>query len=779
MDKAITTARAKGGADWSAHPHQQHGFAMGLGPLALWIALLLLSPLASANLLHASTTNEQPTGQITVWAMGDEAMRLPMLARRFEQENPGTRIRVQAIPWNGAHQRLITSVAGNVTPDVAQLGTTWVPEFAAMDALLPLDEYLEASTLSLDQFFDGSARTTAYDGQVVSIPWYVDTRVFFYRTDLAREAGWEHFPRNWEEMIAFGHDLTRDINGDGRIDQYAYMLPTRGEQELLPFIRQAGADLIDDVTLEVLANTPEMAEALGFYQSMFDLGFAPAQGITALGPHQSMARGTFVSFISGPWFVGMIQRDLPDLAGKWSVAPMPSHRRSSSFLGGSNLGVFRGSNNPDLAWAFIEFCSRPDIQADWYREVGNLPATREAWNSPELHGDPLWDVFRRQLEVAEPTPSLEFYKAIEDLLRNQQETLILSGRDPSDVAAAIAGGLERIVSMRRVGEGNIARHFPIIISLLLLGVVGLGIYFYQRRQMFVGFSKYKTPYLFLLPIFIHLGVFLFLPILASLFMSFTNFDIYSINNWSNTSFVGLENYSLLLSDPLVAKALFNTLYFMLVGGPLTVILALLLAICLNSALLPAKSFFRSGIFLPVVTPLVAVAVVWRWIYAPRDGILNQVLVSVGLPEFAWLQDTNLALPSLIAMSVWKNVGFGMVIFLAGLQSIPRTFYEACEIDGATRFQTFLHITVPLLRPTLLFVVIITTIGYMQFFAEPFIMTDKGGPENSTLSIVLLLYNEGFDFFRMGYASAIAYTLFVFIALISLFQIRYAKGEDFD
>lgn len=746
-------------------------------PVRFLPLILLLAAIIAAAPGRAFPT-EPLTGQITVWAMGDEAMRLPMLAQRFEEAHPGTRVRVQAIPWTGAHQRLITAVAGDVTPDIAQLGTTWVPEFAAMGALLPLDEYLAQSDLSLDSFFKGSSQTTSFDGEVVSIPWYVDTRVFFYRTDLAAEAGWDRFPANWEEMRAFGEALSIDRDGDGRIDQYAYNLPTRGEQELFCFIRQADAELIDDQTLEVRANSPQMAEALAFYQELFTRGYAPRQAITALGPHQAMARGAYASFISGPWFVGIIQRELPDLAGRWAVAPMPSHTRNSSFLGGSNLAIFRGSRNPDLAWAFVEFCSRPEVQLSWYREVGNLPASRAAWDVPELGGDPLWDVFRRQLEVAEPPPNLEFYKAIEDLLRNQQETLILSQRDPAQVAAAIASGLERLVAQRRVGEGNISTHAGALAAVSVAMGFALMLLVYTRRRDFAGFSRYRTPYLFLLPIAIHLGIFLFLPIIASLLMSFTNFDIYSIGNWRNTSFVGLSNYGELIRDPLVGKALFNTFYFMVVGAPITVLLALLLAIGLNSRLLPAKGFFRAGIFLPVVTPLVAVAVVWRWLYAPRDGILNYLLHAVGLPELGWLQDPNLAMPSLIVMSVWKNVGFGMVIFLAGLQAIPRSLYEASEIDGASRLQSLLYITVPLLRPTLIFVIIITTIGYMQFFAEPFIMTDKGGPENSTLSIVLLLYNQGFDFFRMGYASAIAYTLFLFIALISIVQVRFAKGEEY-
>lgn len=753
------------------------GFRLSVWTVALWLA-------AVAGFLPPRTATAQPSprapleGTITVWAMGDEAMRLPRLAAMFEERHPGTRVRVQAIPWTGAHQRLITGVAGNVTPDIAQLGTTWVPEFAAMDALLPLDDFLAESNLSLDSFFAGSAETAFFEDRVVSIPWYVDTRVFFYRTDLVEEAGWDHFPRTWDEMVAFGRDATLDRTGDGRIDQYAYMLPTRGEQELFSFMRQAGADLLDEETMGVVADTPEMVEALAFYQSLFREGFSPQQSISALGPHQTMARGLFVSFISGPWFVGIIERELPDLAGRWSVAPMPSHTRESSFLGGANLAIFRGTSNPELAWAFVEFCAQPETQLAWYREVGNLPAIRKAWDSDELAGDERWDVFRRQLEVAEPPPAVEFYKAIEDLLRNQQETMILSDRDPVAIAAAIAAGLERLVSMRRTEEGNIAAFVPWFVASGLLALVGLTVLAVARREKLRELKRHRTPMLFLIPIVAHLSIFLIGPIVASFILSFTNYDIYSLGNWRSTSFVGIENYKLLATDPLIYRAFANTLYFVLVGGPLTIALALLLAVGLNSRLVPLKDFFRTGIFLPVVTPLVAVAVVWRWLYAPRDGILNYLMGIVGLPELAWLQDPNLAMPSIIAMSVWKNVGFSMVIFLAGLQAIPRTVYEASEIDGATRWQTLLFITLPMLRPTLAFVIIITTIGYMQFFAEPFIMTDKGGPENSTLSIVLLLYNEAFDYFNMGYASAIAYTLCAIIAVISFLQIRFARGEDY-
>ncbi|MDP8217424.1 MAG: sugar ABC transporter permease [Candidatus Theseobacter exili] len=190
-----------------------------------------------------------------------------------------------------------------------------------------------------------------------------------------------------------------------------------------------------------------------------------------------------------------------------------------------------------------------------------------------------------------------------------------------------------------------------------------------------------------------------------------------------------------------------------------------------------RTFFRVGYFTPVVTTMVAVAVVWRWLYNPQYGLINWALESIGIAGHNWLGDVNLAMPSLIIMAAWKNFGYNMVIFLAGLQGIPSHLYEAAEIDGAGKMASFLHITLPLLKPTIFFVTIITTIGYFQFFAEPYIMTD-GGPLNRTVSVVLLMYRQGFKYFNMGYASAIAYVLFFIIALFSLVQFRFSK-EGFE
>ncbi len=278
---------------------------------------------------------------------------------------------------------------------------------------------------------------------------------------------------------------------------------------------------------------------------------------------------------------------------------------------------------------------------------------------------------------------------------------------------------------------------------------------------------------FLAPALSAICVFFFLPVVAALLLSFTDFDIYALGNRDYLRFIGLQNYKQLLENPLFWKALGNTFYFVLIGGPLSVAVSLGTALLINSKLIRFKGLFRTAFFLPVVTTLVAVAVVWRYLYHPNYGVLNYVLGFLGIEPVNWLGDPRWAMPAIILMAVWKNFGYNMIIFIAGLQSIPEQLYEAGRIDGANGLQQFRHITLPMLAPTFVFVAIITMIGYFQLFAEPYVMT-QGGPSNSTLSIVLMMYEEGFRWWNMGQASAVAFILFAIILGATWVQLRVKK-----
>jgi multiple sugar transport system permease protein len=268
----------------------------------------------------------------------------------------------------------------------------------------------------------------------------------------------------------------------------------------------------------------------------------------------------------------------------------------------------------------------------------------------------------------------------------------------------------------------------------------------------------NPAYLFVAPALGAIAAFFFLPIVASALLSFTDFDVYALASRANLRLVGHENYRRLLEDPRFWVALRNTLVFVVVAGPLSIAASLAAALLVTTRRVRGKAIFRTVFFLPVVTTLVAIAVVWRYVYHPRFGLLNRGLALVGLGPVDWLGDPAWAMPAIILMAVWKNFGFNMVIFIAGLQSIPERLYEAAGIDGAGAGAQFRHVTLPMLAPTFLFVAVMTMIGYLQLFAEPYVMT-QGGPAQATLSVVLLMYLEGFRWWNMGYAAAVAFVLF--------------------
>ncbi|BCJ65801.1 carbohydrate ABC transporter permease [Polymorphospora rubra] len=270
-------------------------------------------------------------------------------------------------------------------------------------------------------------------------------------------------------------------------------------------------------------------------------------------------------------------------------------------------------------------------------------------------------------------------------------------------------------------------------------------------------------------------VFMALPVVASLAMSVTDLRSTDLRNPLAVNFVGLDNYTRLFGDELFVRSAANTLVFVVVGVPLTMVLALAAASALNSGLIRFRALFRVGFYLPVVTSIVAIAVVWRFLLDPEAGLVNNLLRLVGVDGPAWLGNTDTALPSLIVMAAWRNFGFLMVIFLAGLQGIPQHLYEAATLDGAGRWQQFRNVTVPLLRPTLLFGAVVTGIGFLQVFEEPFVMT-QGGPLSSTLSVSYHIYNQ-FGFGNYGYAAAASYVLFVAIVALSVLQFRLLGERD--
>ena len=296
----------------------------------------------------------------------------------------------------------------------------------------------------------------------------------------------------------------------------------------------------------------------------------------------------------------------------------------------------------------------------------------------------------------------------------------------------------------------------------------------RRARRSGGLSRALIGWGFAFPFAALFLVFTAGPVLASLLMSVTDLGSADLLDPLGVNVVGLDNYIKLFGDEKFLTAAGNTAIFVVAGVPLTMLLSLLVALGLNSGLVRFRTMFRVGYYLPVVTSIVAISVVWRFLLQPDTGLANELLGLVGIQGPNWLGDETFALPTLIVMGAWRNLGFGMVIFLAGLQAIPKDLYEAATIDGARRFAQFRYLTVPMLRPTMLFVAVITTIGYVQFFEEPFVMT-QGGPLDSTLSMAYHTYNQ-FGFGNYGYASAMGYVLFLVVVLLSIAWFKLLRNN---
>lgn len=287
----------------------------------------------------------------------------------------------------------------------------------------------------------------------------------------------------------------------------------------------------------------------------------------------------------------------------------------------------------------------------------------------------------------------------------------------------------------------------------------------------------RAGWLFVAPALIIIGVFFFLPVLAALVLSFTDFDLYALADTANLRFIGFGNYIDLLQTPMFWKSLGNTFYFVAVGVPLSIAVSLAAALLLDSKLARFKGLFRTALFAPVVTTIVAVAVIWRYFFHTRYGLVNYTLGFIGIEPIDWLGDADWSMPTIILFAVWKNFGYNMIILLAGLQAIPRELYEAARIDGASFWRQLRHITLPMLKPTMLLVAIITTSGYFQLFAEPYVMT-RGGPLQSTTSVLYFMFEEGFRWWNLGRASAVAFLLFLLILGVTAVMLRLGRrGEE--
>jgi len=381
--------------------------------------------------------------------MGREGEVASELLAAFERENPGLRVRVEQLPWTAAHEKLLTAYAGDATPDIAQMGNTWLPEFVALDAIVPLDERLRASAqVDLGDYDPGIVATNVLEGRQYGVPWYVDTRVLFYRRDLLAQAGFDAPPRDWDEWLRMQVALKQR----GGADRYAVLLPLNEFEPFIALWLQQGEPLLRDGGRFGNFRSAGFARTLEFYLSMFERHLAPpVTSNDVANVWNEFARGYFSFFISGPWQIGEFKRRLPpELQASWMTAPLPGpNGPGASSAGGCSLAIFRRSPRKDAAWKLVEFLSRPSVQQDFYRLTGNLPARRSAWAAPALAHDPYARAFRDQLDRVRPLPQVPEWERIATELRLVMEKVVRGDIPAARVAQEMDARADRILEKRR------------------------------------------------------------------------------------------------------------------------------------------------------------------------------------------------------------------------------------------------------------------------------------------------------------------------------------------
>ncbi|TXK81012.1 sugar ABC transporter substrate-binding protein [Paenibacillus sp. N3.4] len=380
-------------------------------PTTLLSTLLLASVLTACSSSNNSTSPSS-TGstdkqvKLTVWGMGDEAKSLPTIVQEFEKENPTIKVEVQALPWSSAHDKLLTAIASKSGPDVIQMGTSWIPEFAAAGALMDLTPYIKQyPEFNPDNFYTGSVNTTKYKNLTVGIPWYAETRVLYYRTDLLKQVGYNEAPKTWDEL----QDAAKKLTARGKGKYGINIDPAEGTLGFM-FARQNGSKLFDDQN-NPLFNQPEFVEAIDYLNSFFKDGTAPVDlGLDVIQAFKGDA--IIPMFISGPWMINPIKEQAPELEGKWATAVLPTKKNNISALGGSDLSVFQFSKNQEASLKFIAFMSKPDTQTQWRKLTNSLPAVLKAWEDPALKDDANYQIISKQLKSAEPMPLITSFEQI-------------------------------------------------------------------------------------------------------------------------------------------------------------------------------------------------------------------------------------------------------------------------------------------------------------------------------------------------------------------------------
>lgn len=742
--------------------------------------MFILLPIADWGLHTANCRAKDEGATLTLWEFSANEQLMQNLIDDYTKQHPGIKVTFQQLTWEYGLDKFIISLAAGNAPDICELGTTWVSKLASSGVLSDITDDIQDIK---EKYFLWDSAT--YKNKVYGIPWLAGTRVLFYNKDLFASAGLnpEEPPRTWADMLA----AAKKIHSPGK-GVWGFSIftgePESPWQEFLPFAWSNGASILSPDFKQCLLDSPETLQALKFYKELSKYSLIERQSQV----NELFAEGKVGMQISGSWNLRLIPRFNPQLNFGVALMPMSPAGNSSptAFAGGELFVITKNSRHKKEALDLIKFLTDKENVMEVVRVQQNVvPAQKETLAEPYYEKYPEQKIFLSQLQSALGPPNHPRWTEIQEIISQAIEETIMKD---TDIETSIKNASSKINHILRenVKKGELSDKFiTLIVVIIFLAGAGL---IYAINKIKRTLKKYRSPvlkqrqdlksFLYLSPWLITFLIFGVYPILYSIIISFSKYDIIT----SHFTIIGVKNYLHAFSDKDFQRALWHTVVFCVGTVPFTVGLALFCAILINRKI-PFKQLYQAGLFLPVTTSVVVIATVFTYIYSPK-GVANAILDHMGIihPQSSWLNsplswfDISIPLLSIMAMNIWSSFGYYTVLFLAGLQTIPDKLYEMASLDGAKEWHKFKYITFPQLKPIILLAIVINTIYSLQAFPEIFTMT-MGGPLGSTTTAVYHLYNIGFHKFDMGLASSVAYILAVIIMIFSFLQMRLLRGEE--
>jgi ABC-type sugar transport system permease subunit/ABC-type glycerol-3-phosphate transport system substrate-binding protein len=783
---------------------------------ALALLLCLTAGMAAAQSAHPTT--------ITLWGTGygPETKGFEAVIREFERRNPDIRVRVLSMGAGKMNpQKLMTAIVGNVAPDVILQDRLSIGDWASRGAFRSLNDFLERDASDPlcpkpSDYYPATWQEATFEGKVYAVPTTTDNRVLYYNRAHFKEAGLDpdRPPRTWPELLDASKKLTK-FNADGTLKRAGF-IPNFGNAWLYIYAFQNNASFMSADGKTCTLGSPEAVEALTFMVQGYDLlgGFENCQNFQSgflTGEYDAFISGKVSMKIDGDWILKDLSRYAARLDFGAAPGPVPDDRFAKrgrftnepdtfvTWAGGFSYAIPNGAKHADAGWRFIKFATSLTgrqievlATADWEKRRGREFIPRLAAHK----GATEWSYATFKPRDPRLAKALAIHIDMAKYGRTRPVTLAGQRLWDEHVRAIEKAGLKSMTPAEALQEGQrivqreldayystgrlptVDANVPIYIAIAIAAGIGALIWTAYRRAPLgaMGRNEAKWGLVFITPWLVGFLVFSLVPMVSSLFYSFTSYNVLHDARW-----VGFQNYVDLttVEGASTAKAFSNALYLAGIGVPLGIVTGLTIALLLNAAV-SGMRIYRTLFYLPSIVPVTASAVLWAWLLTsdPNKGLVNaawKITISewFGTAPPGWLNAEAWAKPSLIMMGLW-GAGSGMLLWLAGLKGISSTLYEAASIDGASPWRQFWSVTIPQLSPIIFFNTVMGFIGALQEFDRVYIMKPaegSAGPNDSLLVPVYSLFQNGFGYFKMGYASAIAWAIFALILGLTLVQFR--------